>query len=196
MRVSPNTALGILIGMLAVAACGLCVSRGIGAGGLALLKWVVPDGTSEEHVGDVFPSIGSAASPGSIPDGDFKVTILSYGFSGRYAAAYGIEQNPAEGAKFLWLKVAFENTGLSAAASPSGSHFGVVFGTKQIGPDGLFLGRPGYSEYEESEIPPGDSREGWLRFSIPAAAQPPELMVVYTPGAALSRGRFTWALLP
>jgi len=196
MKDSLKIGLGIVIGVLGVALCALCTSVAIGAGGLAFLDTFLP--SSEQPI--LLVQASATLQPIPQPIGsemrheDFAVTLLEYEFSGSYRGEYDVDEEPPEGAKFLWVHILVRNVGQNAGDSPSPSDFSLIHLGEQIG-RGFSLGKgPGYEQYDGGEIFPGVSREGWLRFTLPKAAEPRQIVVVWEPFLAEEFG--SWQLSP
>lgn len=200
MKDSIKIALGIFLGIAALCACMSCFWFGLSFMMVELLS-VTPAPASSLSVGLV-PARAQLRSPdgidsqqfgSSVIHGGIRIALNAYEISGSYVNDYyNMSESPPDGAKFLWILVAVENVGKNAARMPYLGDFHVVYEGKQTEADFFFIPRPGYDPYESGEIFPGVSRSGWLRFTIPTAAQPGQLSVVLKP--RFSEVYYTWLL--
>jgi len=197
VRDSLKIAIGIFIGIVAAGACFACALIALSAGGISLLSSSMPSiiapDLPDECQGTIFPS-SSDFPPVSIIDENFEVRLIEYEISDSYVIKSEGEELPPEGAKFLWLHIAFENIGSNAADAPSGAHFSVLYQDEYTYSDAYFDDTWGFESYRGGETFPGVSRQGWLRFAIPSSAEPEDIGIVYSPIDVLSTDRFLWCL--
>lgn len=195
MRDSLKIGLGIIIGVLGLGVCGLCVFVALSAGGIALLT---PFLSSEQPPSLAEPSPTPSPQPigSEVRHDDLVVTLLEYEFSGPYKNRYDFNEEPTEGAKFLWIHILVRNDGQNASYSPSTSEFSAIYLGKQIDYDSFFGNRPGYEQYDAGELFPGISREGWIRFTLPEAAEPGQITVVLKPFDLFGEEFSSWRLTP
>lgn len=194
MKDSLKIGQGIIIGVLGLALCAFCAFLALGAGGVAFLDALIAPGQ-----GPVSP-IQATRSPlpvgSEVTHEDFTVALVEYEFSAAYKDEYDIPETPPEGAKFLWIHIVVRNIGQNAAISPSSSDFSVVYLREQIDVDFVFASRAGYDEYDGGQLFPGVVREGWLRFTLPRAAEPSQLTVVFKPFQVFGDDYYSWQLAP
>jgi hypothetical protein len=142
------------------------------------------------------PTSPGEAMGRSVRRDDLLIVPLEYRFAGEYRNRWGNIQRPPEGAKFLWVRIAVENSGEHAAQTPFPSEFLIRYKEKDIRAD-LLLPEieepPAMPAYKSETIYPGVQREGWLRFTVPARAQPEDLLLVFRP---LFRDEAVWRLTP
>lgn len=194
MKDSLKIGLGIVIGVIGVILCGLCVFLVLGAGGLALLDTSLQSGSQSPLLDEASPTPQTVGA--EVQHGDFAVTLLEYQFSDSYKDAYDADEEPPEGAKFLWIRILVRNAGQNSGYSPSPSDFSVIYLGEQIDSDFYFSGRSGYEQYDAGELFPGISREGWIRFTLPEAAEPTQIMVVFKPLELFGEEFSSWQLSP
>lgn len=203
MKDSVKIALGIFLGIVALCACATCLFFALSATGVTLLA-AAPTSTLPQPVGPIparTPATSLTQSPPqqlgrSVVHNDLKITLNAHEVSGSYVDSYDMQESPVEGAKFLWISVTVENVGKNAVYAPFASDFHVINEGEQTDSDFYFASRPGYEQYEGGEIFPGVSKSGWIRFTIPGAAQPNELIVVFKPLDLFSDTYYTWILAP
>jgi hypothetical protein len=194
MKDSMKIGIGILIGFVCVFLCTICCFLLFSAGGLAFI------GTLLNSVPT--PSVSGGGSKSPLPVGsevkynEISVKLIDFEFSGSYKSDYDMDENPPEGAKFLWIHINARNDGNNSTYSPSLSEFTLTYQGKQINTDSYFSSRPGYNEFESGQIFPGISREGWLRFTVPNAAQANQIIVIYKPTQLFSDTYYSWKLGP
>ena len=194
MKDSLKIALGIIIGVIGVAVCGLCAFVAIGAGGLAFLDNLLS--SSSESPLQVQARITPQPIGSMVRHEDFEVTLLEYEFSGPYTDEYDLYEEPPLGAKFLWTHIHIRNAGENADYSPVSSDFTIIHLGKQINSDFLFTGRPGYVQYESGKLFPGIVREGWIRFTLPEVSDIDQITVVFNPFDLFDEYFATWRLSP
>jgi hypothetical protein len=191
MRDSLKIGLGIIIGVLGLALCGLCVILIITLGGVSFLDSL---SSFEES-----PSLAQE-TPTPQPMGseffyeEFSVKFVEYEFSSTYAGEYNTNEEPPEGAKFLWVYFVIKNISQNAAYSPSISSFSIIYMGQQVDKDLFFIERPGYELYDSGELFPGISREGWVRFTLPGATEPDQIILIFKPVQLFGDGFCSWKL--
>lgn len=190
MKDSLKIAIGIFLGVIALGACVVCLFFGLGAAGIGLLAAAAPT-SSQAQSQSTINQIGS-----SIIHDDLKVTLNTYDISGSYVGQYDMQESPPQGAKFLWISITAENVGKVAAYAPAAYEFHVIYAGQQTDHDFISWDRPGYDEYEGGEIFPGVTKLGWIRFTIPNAAQPNKINVIFKPSDLFSDTYYTWTLTP
>jgi len=191
MRSALKIAGGIVIGFLAlIGLCALCMlAFSFGLIGALGIPWatptpsgIIPPGATPPAAPRMPASPGEAMGRGVRRD-DLLIVPLEYRFAGEYRSRRGNIQRPPEGAKFLWVRIAVENSGEHAAQTPFPSKFLIRYKEKDIHADHLTSEEesPVMPAYKFETICPGVRREGWLRFTIPARAQPEDLLLVFRP---------------
>lgn len=185
MRDSLKIALGIILGCAGIAAV-------IGCGFLAVTLFlgglVIPPRESELQT--VSP-IGEIAS-----FDEFEVVVDGYEFSGEYETEFTSNIEPPEGAKFVWIHIRVRNLGETAEYSLSQiTDLKLAYLDEEL--TSKRGNREGYPDYAGGiftgeKLYPGVELDGWLRFTVPVAAQEEDLEFVLKPW--LSGGEHRWRL--
>lgn len=204
MKESVKIALGIFLGIVALCSCAFCLFFGLSAMGITFIA-VAPTSTPPQlRPAGLIPAqtpvetlieAPSQQPGGSVIHEDLKITLNAYEISGSYVGNYDMQESPPDGANFLWINVTVENIGKNAVYAPYSVDFHVIYEGEQTDVDIFFTSCPGYEQYEGGEIFPGVSKSGWLRFTIPAVAQPEQLTIVFKP-ELFSDIYYTWRLTP
>ena len=204
MRSALKIAGGIVIGFLAlIGLCALCMlAFSFGLIGALGIPWATPTPSGIIPPGATPPAAPRMpTSPGEAMGWAFRrddllIMPLEHRFTGDYRTRWGNVKQPPEGAKFLWVRIAVENTGEHAAETPSPSDFLIRYKEENIRADlFLFEEPPEMPAYISETIYPGVRREGWLRFTVPARAQPEDLLLVFRPLLSF-RDEAVWRLTP
>ena len=193
--------LGIVIGVFGLVICGLCAFFGITAGGIALLGAAhTPTPISVEEPVPYNPTVTSGETKtttgkvgSSISFEDFNITLISYELSSAYKDKYGDNQNPPEGAQFLWVQLKVENISHNAKKAPSSYQFDILYYGEKINDDFYYGNRSGYEYYIGNEVFPGVSKQGWIRFTVPVSFDTSKALIVYSPSYNIN---FSWSLAP
>jgi hypothetical protein len=206
MRSALKIAGGIVIGFLAlIGLCALC-ALAFTLGTVYVGTLVISQNTPTPSFSGIIPTgiPSGTATPGKAGEvmgwafrrDDLLIMPLEYRFTGDYRTRWGDVKQPPEGAKFLWVRIAVENTGEHAAETPSSSDFLIRYKEKDIRADlPLSEEPPAMPAYKSETIYPGVRREGWLRFTVPARAQPEDLLLVFRPLLSF-RDEAVWRLTP
>ncbi len=205
MKNSLKIALGIILGVLGLATCGILACLAFGMGGVALLGTILV--ATSTSVGNVPLQPIVRITPSPLPKhageyveyGGMRVALIAYEFSGLYKTAEGGQAQPPEGAKFLWLRIQVENAGQNTEFSPYPYDLAILYKEEQIDTDlHAFSDRPGYEFFEREYIYPGVTRSGWIRFTIPLVAQPEDIKVLLDSNARgyFLHGDYIWVLAP
>ncbi len=144
-----------------------------------------------------------------VSDGHLQIIMDDYDFSSSYTTEFQrTEVSPPTG-KFLWVHVAVKNTGTREEKIPHFSLFTVLYQEIQI--EATYGHRQNFPDYTnqnflEDRIPPGQSREGWLRYLIPANANFSDILFRYglfsphlieaTPYMKQGQPVYLWVLTP
>lgn len=204
MKDSLKIGLGVMIGIFGVIACGACAFITFSAGGIALLASAIYTPTPLPTTAPIQPHIAPSSVPplpgklgSSITHNNLLITLSGYEFSGGYQHSFGFEDKPPEGAKFLWIHVIVENIDDNSTYTPMFNEFAILYEQKQIDAD-FYLSedRVGYPPYPGGEIYPGATKDGWVRFTLPVSAEPPNILVVMMPFDLFSDENYTWTLAP
>lgn len=186
MRTSLRIALGIILGCLGIGAILIC-------GFLALTIYL---GNS------LFPTDGQGAPTysvlgESITFDDFVITVDIFEFSDSYETYYQTTRNPPEGGKFAWVHIKVQNLGQTAEYAPSTTDFKLIYFDDEIYAE---VGdRRDYPDYTGGvligdKIFPEVVNEGWLRFTVPLAAETTDLKIFFNPWG--STGDHMWKPSP
>ena len=194
MKDSVKIGIGIVIGFCGVCLCILCCLLVFSVGGVTFINTILDitpnPSSSVERTKSPLP-IGS-----EVRYNDLLIKLTKYEFSDSYKTDYDYEETPPEGAKFLWIYLIVRNDGKNSTNSPSSYEFTLIYQNKQIDTDGIYSTRPGYDEFNSGDIFPGISREGWLRFTLPKAAQSNQLTINYKPTQLFDDTYYSWNLSP
>jgi hypothetical protein len=203
MRSALKIAGGIVIGFLAlIGLCALC-ALAFTLGTVYVGTLVISQNTPTPSFSGIIPTgiPSGTATPGKAGEvmgwafrrDDLLIMPLEHRFTGDYRTRWG-DVKPPEGAKFLWVRIAVENTGEHAAETPSPSDFLIRYNEKGIRADlFLFEEPPAMPAYKSETIYPVVRRKGCLRFTVPARAHPEDLLLVFRP---LFRDEAVWRLTP
>jgi hypothetical protein len=194
MKKSVKIGIGIFLGCFAITLCILCCILVFSIGGIAYLGTSVNISTTpvdiEETTIEPLP-IGSEVNY-------YKQTVklVEYEFSGSYRTEDDIYQEPPEGTKYLWIHIIARNDENKPIFAPDPGEFTLVYESKQINSEIIYLPRPGYNNLRMGQILPGQSTEGWLRFTVPNAAEANHIIVMFRPYLEYSDIYFLWKLVP
>jgi len=194
MKKSPKIGFGILLVSAAIALCILCYLSVFIVGGIAYLSTSVNTSTTPIVLGETNKEplpIGSEVNY-------YKQTVklVEYEFSGSYKTEENINQEPPEDAKFLWIHITARNDENKPIFSPTLFEFTLIYQSKQIDHDMMYLARPGYNNLGSGQILPGKTHEGWLQFIVPNAAEADQIIVMFRPYLEYSDIYFLWKLVP
>jgi hypothetical protein len=191
MRDSVKIGIGIIIGVVGIVLCGICALVTLGVVGVSYLGPLIPTGQPSYLAQDT-------VSPQSIGTEfiyeEFSIKPIEYEFSGAYTNEYDLHLEPPEGAKFLWIYFIIENVGQSGAISPSNFSFSLIYLGNQIDADVILSSRSGYKEYDSGELFPGITREGWIRFTLPIAAEADQITIIFKPIQLFGDDYGSWKL--
>lgn len=178
MKDSVKIGYGIVLGILVLLA--LCI------GGLMVIGVLVPEPEEvlEEVEKELFPTPTEAFAPRdkALPLGEWAtmegvtVSVAHYEFASSYEEEYVGQVAPEEGAKFLWIHVSAENVGEVEKGLPHAWFFRLLYkghGIHGFAP-ALVKGR---KTYNAESVYPGVSREGWILYELPIAAEADEIVV-------------------
>jgi hypothetical protein len=194
MKKSPKIGFGILLVSVAIALCILCCLSVFIVGGIAYLSTSLNTSTTpivlEETTKEPLP-IGSEVNY-------YKQTVKidEYEFSGSYITEENITQEPPEGSKYLWIHITARNDETKPISSPTLIEFTLIYQSKEIDHEIIYLDRPGYNNLGRGEIMPGKTHEGWLQFTVPNAAEADQIIVMFKPYLEYSDIYFLWKLVP
>ena len=179
MKDSLKIGCGIVLGILVILA--LCI------GGLMVIGVLAPEPEEvlEEVEKELFATPTEALAPRekALPLGEWAtvagvtVSVADYEFASSYEKEYYPYQvAPEEGAKFLWIHVSAENVGDVEKGLPHAYFFELLYkGSETYGfAPALVKGR---KTYDAESVYPGVSREGWILYELPIAAEADEIVV-------------------
>ena len=105
-----------------------------------------------------------------------RVSISGYEFANSYEHEYRGQVTPDEGATFLWIHVYAENVGEVEKYLPNAQIFRLLYKGYEI--SGHTPGSVKAREmYWAGSVYPGVSREGWILYELPIAAQAHDILV-------------------
>jgi hypothetical protein len=194
MKKSVKIGIGILLGFIAVTLCILCCILVFIVGGIAYL------GTSEKF--STTQVVLNETTKEPLPIGsevnyyNQTVKLVESEFTDSYKTEDDIYQKPPEGAKYLWIHIIAHNDENKPIFSPTQNEFTLIYQSKQIDSEIIYLARPGYNSLGMGQILPGKSHEGWLRFTVPNAAEANQIIVMFKPYLEFSDIYFLWKLIP
>lgn len=178
MKDSVKIGCGIVLGILVILA--LCV------GGLMLMGVLAPEPEEvlEEMERELFPTPSEAFAPRdkALPLGEWAtmegvtVSVTDYEFASSYEEKYVGEAAPEEGARFLWIHVCAENVGEVEKGLPHAWFFRLLYKGHEIHGFAPALVK-GRKTYNAESVYPGASREGWILYELPIAAEADEIVV-------------------
>jgi hypothetical protein len=164
---------------------GLKIGCGIALGAFIILTLCIvglialgvfapePEEVVEETVKDKVLPLGGLVTIGGI-----KVSVDGYEFASSYEDEYRGQVTPAEGAKFLWINVYAENVGEVEKSLPGAYYFRLLYKEDEIrGHTPEYVRSKGREMYKAESIYPGVSREGWILYELPIAAQAHDILV-------------------
>ncbi len=183
MRDVFKIALGIFLGVVAVASCVICLFVVISVGGISYLGYIITTPSSENYLAapstlptpslsDQILNKADELSP-SIPWGkpnifnDLEITPLEYELKNEYTLESKELVTPQPGATFLWVHVSTENIGENA--DTTGFIFQLYYKSKTIGDTSYYevANRQSFQQWEK--IYPGQRLDGWVLFEVPQA---------------------------
>ena len=105
---------------------------------------------------------------------DILFTLLEYEFEDSYRCEYIYDNRsetsyPAEGAKFLWVRVKAENVGEIAREAPPKAYINLLYKSTKSGYGsacGMYR-KPERIVYNGGEIYPTVNKEGWIIYEVP-----------------------------
>ncbi len=112
---------------------------------------------------------------------DLWVTMSQAEVTSSYITEYGSKRNPTSGTKFLWVQLLLKNIGPIERPLPTGEHFSLLYGASEFKP--VYGHRQGHADYLTLKpvVYQGQQVEAWLRFDIPASAEPEALQFAFLP---------------
>lgn len=178
MKDSLKIGCGIVLAILVILA--LCI------GGLMVIGVLAPEPEQvlEEVERELFPTPTEAFAPRekALPLGEWATTagvtvsVAHYEFASSYEEEYVGQVAPEGGAKFLWIHVSAENVGEVEKGLPHAYFFSLLYKGNEIYgfTPALLKGR---KTYDAESVYPGVSREGWILYELPIAAEADEIVV-------------------
>jgi hypothetical protein len=194
MKNSMKIGIGIFLGFITISLCIFCCILLVIAGGIPFYDRVLNISTPSVVMVKTTKEplqIGSAAIYDNI-----TVKLLEYEFTGAYKTDYDILQNPPEGSKYLWIHIYARNDGNNSIVSITPYEFSLSYRSNQIDSQIIFMERPGYNRLDNSNLLPGISHEGWIRFTVPYTAEAKQIIVMFKPYLEFSEIYFSWKLAP
>ena len=173
---------GVAFGILIILA--LCIAGLIAVG--LLVPAPKPEEVIEETVKEFFPTPTEAPIPRDkvLPLGGFatmegvRVSVHGYEFASSYEDEYRGQVIPEEGAKFLWIHVYAENVGEVERSLPGAYYFRLLYKGDEIrGHTPEYIRVKRRAVYKAGSIYPDVSREGWILYELPIAAQAHDILV-------------------
>lgn len=124
-----------------------------------------------EQIGEKALTLGGMATMEGV-----RVSINSYEFASSYEDEYWGQVAPEQGATFLWVHVYAENAEEVERSLPSSYRFRLLYKGDEIQYHTTWY-VTGRELYSGGSVYPGVSREGWILYELPDAAQAHDIVV-------------------
>ncbi|MGD0575616.1 MAG: hypothetical protein ABSB61_09695 [Anaerolineales bacterium] len=170
MKDSLKIALGIVLGVVALAACGFCAFLAVTAGGVSLFTSAVPTILAPT------PTAAPLAEGQQLSVGDLRVAVIGHAVTNCVTLKSGEQDCPPAGAAYLWIHLTAKDAG-NPSALPVHAYFAItLFYRGEPQPDvTLDPGTadmpswPGCALGCSTQMYAGNALDGWLTFTIPSA---------------------------
>lgn len=195
MKDSLKIALGIVLGVMGVAACGICGFLAITAAGVSLFASAVPTFLAPT------PTATPLVEGQEFSVGDLRIAVIGHAVTNCVTLKLGEQFCPPAGAAYLWIHLKARHAG-SASSLPVRAFFTIsLFYRGEMQPDAIL--DPGTTDMPSwpgnaygSQMYGGTTFDGWRAFTIPSGADIGHVIVQVE--NAVGDPQFTqyWALAP
>lgn len=172
MKPSPACLLPIFLALLLLPACSDLAGREA-----TPAQTITPQPTSTATIP---PPTPAPTGQVVVYDG-LEVTMERFELTQEYTNEYGLTQPPPQGSRYLWVHVTLKDTTEQVRSLPRTDRYSVLYHNTEL--KASYGHRQGYPDYTalEDKIYPGQPVDAWLRFEIPQAAEPGELVFAFNP---------------
>ena len=129
---------------------------------------------------------------------DLQVAMDQAEIMDSYISEYGSSREPSAGSQFLWVRVSIKNMGQRDLDLPAAENFSALLDTVEFKPG--YGHRQDHTDYTTLDvvIKQGAEVQAWLRFDIPAGADPNGLVFAFLPDSTrisvgFSSDQYSWA---